>query len=110
VIRRRTHHVTLPGGAAWKRNRSGTQWTYSDRSGAVAGMTKAVLRDRSKTQSGLVRLTVQGKPTGLVLPAAAQTRATFVIGAPGECAAFTWNPPTGPKPRCSGDAAKLACR
>lgn len=102
--------VSLPGGANWKRNRSGTQWTYGDKTGAVGGITKAVLKDRSKTQSGLVRLTVQGKPAGLVLPPATATRATFELGAASECASLTWNPPSAPKPRCAGDAAKLACR
>jgi hypothetical protein len=102
--------VTLPGGAMWKRNRSGTQWTYTDRAATHSGITKAQLKDRARTQSGLVRLTVQGKPAGLVLPAVAQTRTVFVIGAANECAALVWNPPTGPKPRCTGTDAKLACR
>jgi hypothetical protein len=102
--------VALPGGAVWKRNRSGTQWTYTDRAGAVGGIRKAVLKDRSKTQSGLVRLTVQGKPAGLVLSPSTATRTTFVVGAASECASLVWNPPTGPKPRCAGDAAKLSCR
>ena len=102
--------VTLPGGARWKKNRSSTQWTYADRSGAVAGITKAVLKDRSKTQSGLVRLTVQGKPTGLVLPPPTATRTTFVVGAANECAGLLWHPPDGTKPRCAGAGAKLSCR
>jgi len=102
--------VTLPGGALWKKNRSGTQWTYADRSGAVAGITKAVLKDRSKTRSGLVRLTVQGKPAGLVLPPPTATRTTFVVGAANECASILWHPPGGTKPRCAGTSAKLSCR
>lgn len=102
--------VTVPGGAGWKVNRAGTQWTYRDKTGAVGGVTKVVVKDRSKTASGLVRVTVQGKPAGLVLPSATATRATVVVGAAHECASLVWNPPTGPKPRCTGNAAKLACR
>ncbi len=102
--------ITLPGGSAWKVNRSGTQWTYGDKTGAVAGVTKALLKDRSKTTSGLVRLLVQGKPAGLVLPPASATRATFVVGAPSECASVVWNPPGGLKPRCTPGPGKLACR
>lgn len=102
--------VTIPGGAGWKVNRTGTQWTYGDKTAAAGGITKVVVKDRSKTQSGLVRVTVQGKPAGLMLPPAAATRATVLLGAADECASLVWNPPTGPKPRCAGDAAKLACR
>jgi hypothetical protein len=102
--------VTVPGGAGWKVNRSGTQWAYTDRTGAVAGITKVVVKDRSKSLSGLVRVTLQGKPAGLVLPSPAATRTTFVVGATDECASLAWNPPSGVKPRCSGDAAKLSCR
>ncbi|MCC6849482.1 MAG: right-handed parallel beta-helix repeat-containing protein [Deltaproteobacteria bacterium] len=102
--------VTLPGGGGWTRNRSGTQWTYKDRTGAVGGITRAVLRDRSKQLPGLVRVTVQGKPAGLVLPAPTVTRTALVVGTAAECASLAWNPPTGPKPRCIGTSAKLACR
>jgi hypothetical protein len=102
--------VTLPGGLAWKVNKAVTQWTYVDRTGAVGGITKAILKDRSKTASGLIRLLVQGKPAGLVPPSASETRAAFVVGAASECASVVWNPPGGERPRCTPGTGKLSCR
>jgi Right handed beta helix region len=107
--------VVLPGGAVvdrvgWKRNRSGTQWTYTDRAGAHGGVTRATLKDRSRKQSGLLRLVVKAKGGSLPLPDAADARTAFVVGAADECATAVWNPPGAPKPRCDGDASRLTCR
>jgi hypothetical protein len=102
--------AVLPGGAAWRRNRSGTRWTYVDRTGAVAGITRAVVRDRSSVDDGLLRWTVRGRGGTATLPAVGVVRTTVVLGAPGECAVTVWNPPGGPSPRCTGSATRLVCR
>ena len=57
-----------------------------------------------------MRLTVQGKPAGLVLPAATQTRAAFVIGAANECASAHLESSDGSEAALRWHAAKLACR
>jgi hypothetical protein len=107
--------VTLPGGAltdgvGWKVNPRGTQWTYRDPAGNHGGITRAVVKDRSRVVDGLLRWTVRGKGGSLVLPDPGAVRSAIVLGAPLECAALVWNPPGGVRPRCTGDAARLRCR
>ena len=99
--------VVVPGGAGWRTNATRTRWIFT---GNAGGITKVVVRDRSRAQNGLVRVGVRGKGGSVALPAPAAVRATMVLGAPGECASLTWNPPDGVRPRCAGGAAKLVCR
>ncbi len=107
--------VTLPGGAAvsrvgWTLNRSGTTWTYRDPAGTHGGITKAVVRDRSRKTDGLLLWSMTGKGVATVgLPDVSAVRTTVILGAQPECASVAWNPPGGLKPRCAGTAAKLTC-
>jgi hypothetical protein len=101
--------VTIPGGSGWTVNAQQTRWRYSDPAGTLGGITRVVLRDKSSVSPGLVRWVVKGKTAAQVaLPGAAGVRGTLVVG--GVCAAQVWNPPTGVRPRCEGDAARLTCR
>ena len=103
--------ATLPGGAPWKTNATGTAWTYGDPSGSVAGITKVVLKDRSSVESGRLRVAVKGKAASATLPDPADAiRTTLVLGAADECGALDWNGPGGNAPACSGDAASFSCR
>ena len=107
--------VTIPGGAlsggvGWKVNAKGDRWTYVDPNGTNAGIRAVTVRDRSIKQDGLVRFGVKGSGGSIVLPAPSATRTTVVLGAPGECAAVVFNPPTGTRPRCRGDATRIVCR
>jgi hypothetical protein len=108
--------VTIPGGAqvnhvGWAVNRAGTTWTYRDRAGSHGGITKVVVKDRSKRTDGLLSWSLTGKSASTVaLPAVAAVRSTVVLGASTECASLTWNPPGAAHPRCTGTAAKLTCR
>jgi hypothetical protein len=101
--------VTLPGDQRWRVNDAGTRWTFTDRTGSVSGITKAVVQDRSSREDGLLRFTVKGKGGSIELPTASGVRTTVVLGAPLECASLLWNPPGGTRPRCDGDAARLRC-
>jgi hypothetical protein len=101
--------VTIPGGSNWAVNGAVTRWRYSDPTGAVGGITRLVVRDKSAATPGLVRWVVKGKTAAsLVLPDVTSVRGTLVLGA--TCATHTWNPPSGARPRCDGDASRLACR
>ena len=102
--------ATIPGGAGWRTNGSATRWTFTDKAGSIAHVTKVIVRDRSKVQPGMLRVAVTARGGTLALPDVQQVRTTFVLGAPGECGALAWNPPAGQRPRCEGDAAKLGCR
>ena len=101
--------VTIPGGGAWTVNTPQTRWRYRDPAGTLGGITRVVLRDKSARAPGLVRWVVKGKTAGtIVLPDPAGVRGTLVVG--GACAAHVWNPATGSRPRCEGNAARLTCR
>lgn len=100
--------VTLPGGAAW--TSATRRWSYRDPLGAVGGVTKAVVQDRRLRQAGLVRVVVKGGGGTLALPDATAVRTAIVVGTAAECASVAWNGPSGPAPRCRGDASRLACR
>jgi hypothetical protein len=107
--------VTIPGGAlaggvGWKVNASGDRWLYTDPTGSHAGIRGAVVRDRSIKQDGLVRFGVKGNGGSITLPSPTATRTAIVLGAADECAALVFNPPSGGRPRCRGDAARLVCR
>jgi hypothetical protein len=101
--------VTLPGDARWSANDARTRWTYTDREGGVAGITRAVVQDRSGRQDGLLRFTVKGKGGSIALPQASGVRTAMVLGTPLECASVLWNSPGGERPRCDGDASRLRC-
>ncbi|HLK13123.1 MAG TPA: right-handed parallel beta-helix repeat-containing protein [Candidatus Binatia bacterium] len=102
--------VTLPGGTGWKVNAAHTRWTFTDRTGSRGGITGAVVRDLSAKQNGLLAVSVKGKAKASVaLPAVQQVTTAIVLGLPGECAGIAWNPPGGPRPRCTGAPAKLDC-
>jgi hypothetical protein len=97
-------------GVGWKVNRSGTTWTFRDPNGTHGGIKRAVVKDRSRTMDGLVRWSVRGAGGAVVLPPVSGVRSSVVLGAAAECATTEWNPPGAARPRCDGDAAKLACR
>jgi len=101
----------LPGGALWKVNGAGTSWTYTDKTGAVSGITKAVVKDRSKVEDGRLRVTVQGKSaSSVVLPDADSVRTTLVLGDSDECGGLEWNAAGGARPACILKAVTLNCR
>jgi hypothetical protein len=102
--------VTVPGGAGWRTTAGGTRWTFVDPAGAHAGIRELVVRDRSRVADGLLRIVAKGKGGTLVLPPPTSVRTAVVFGAAAECAALTWNPPAGSRPRCTGDATRLTCR
>lgn len=107
--------AVVPGGAltdgiGWKVNAKGDRWTYTDPTGAAAGIRHVVVRDRSAKQPGLVRFAVKGNGGTITLPAPDAARGTVIVGAAAECASRTFAAPGGPRPRCRGDAARLVCR
>jgi parallel beta-helix repeat protein len=102
--------VAVPGGSGWSVNAARTRWRFTDPTGAHGGITRIVVRDRSRREDGLLRFVVKGRGGTLVLPAPSAVRASFLAGTAGECAALVFGPPGSPRPRCDGDAARLACR
>ncbi|TMA43338.1 MAG: hypothetical protein E6J81_16245 [Deltaproteobacteria bacterium] len=106
--------VTIPagaraGGVGWQANSALTQWTYTDPAGH-GGITRVVVKDRSRVTDGLVRWIIKGRGGAVVLPDAQEVRSAVVVGDPLECAGILWNPPTGARPRCGGDGTWLGCR
>ncbi|MFN2376409.1 MAG: right-handed parallel beta-helix repeat-containing protein [Candidatus Binatia bacterium] len=103
--------VQIPGGAAWRTNSAGTAWSWSDKTGAISGFTRAVVKDRSRKEDGLLRVVLKGKSSASVpLPDASAVRTTLVLGAADECGALDWNAEGEPSPACEGSSAALKCR
>ncbi|MCW5890251.1 MAG: right-handed parallel beta-helix repeat-containing protein [bacterium] len=102
--------VAVPAGPLWKTNGAGTVWTYADRHGTAGGITKLVVQNRSAKTPGLLRVTAKGKGGSVTLPHAASTRAALVLGSASECAAYVWNGPTSPRPRCNATSARTVCK
>lgn len=102
--------VSVPGGPLWKTNGAGTTWTYADRTGTAGGITKLVVQNRSAKTPGLLRITAKGKAGTVSLPDANATRTTLILGTAAECAAFVWNAPTSPRPRCNATPTRLVCK
>lgn len=102
--------ATLPGGASWKVNGSGTTWSYSDPVGSIAGVTKAIVKDRSSSEDGRLKVVLKGKGGSATLPDASAVRTTLVLGDAGECASLAWASPGSPSPACTGSPAALSCR
>lgn len=102
--------VTIPGGAAWSVNTAGTRWVYRDPSGAVAGIRRVMVSDRSSTTSGLVAWRVTGRTGALALPDVGGVRSAILLGDASECALTQWNDPNGDRPRCIGGSARVKCK
>jgi len=107
--------VALPAGAVvnrvgWKVNSAGTRWTYTDAAGTHGGITRATVTDASRSVDGLLKWSITGKIGSTTVPNVSQVRTAVILGAPLECAALTWNPPSGARPRCSGDSSQIVCR
>jgi len=102
--------AVVPGGAGWTVNAAGTRWTYVDPTGAVAGVQRVVVVDRSRREDGLLAWRALARGASFALPDAADTRSAVVLGAPAECALTVWSGPGETRPRCDGDASKLSCR
>ncbi|HYB99873.1 MAG TPA: right-handed parallel beta-helix repeat-containing protein [Candidatus Limnocylindrales bacterium] len=102
--------AALPGGAAWSSNATGTIWKYYDPTGAVSGITRVVIKDRSSVEDGRLRFTIKGKGGVIVLPPADSVRTSIVFGTTEECASIAWGGPDEDPPACNGDAGALSCR
>lgn len=102
--------TTLPGGSPWKTNAAGTAWTYVDKTGAVGGIVKVSVKDRSKVDDGRLRVAIKGKGGSVDLPAVDAVRTSLVVGDVAECGALVWGGPDGARPNCRGDATRLTCR
>lgn len=102
--------AVVPGGPAWKVTAKGTRWTYVDRTGAVAGIRRLQVHDRSRREDGLVAWQVVARGASVPLPDVNAVRSTVVLGAAGECASAAWNGPGGARPRCRATAAGIDCR
>jgi hypothetical protein len=102
--------ATVPGGPAWSVNAQGTRWRYVDPTGAAGGVTRVVVRDRSRIEPGLVRWLVRAGGGAVALPDPADVRAAVLFDPPDGCAAFVFAPPGAPRPRCDVRGARLRCR
>ncbi len=101
----------LAGGAMWTTNATGTNWTYADPAGTVAGITKAVVRDLSNIEDGRLRVRMKGKSTATAtLPDATAVRNEVVFGDSDECGSLAWNGPGQESPACEGSPALLSCK
>jgi len=103
--------ATVPGGTGWRVSADGKRWSFVDPAGSHAGITRIVIQDRSKRQDGLLHWRLVGRSAGsIVLPDVHRARTAVVLGDASECAAVMWNGPGQARPRCGGDARRIACR
>jgi hypothetical protein len=102
-------------GAGWKVNRSGTKWTYLDKTPApAAGITKVMVRDQRAQVPGLVKFSVTGKGGSYAvasadLPLDAQVILNQTAGTTTQCGAATF---PGPVRKCGFNRleSKLTCK
>jgi hypothetical protein len=98
----------VAGGAAWSVNSAGTKWRYVNPAGSVK---RVLVRDLSSKEPGLLRWSLKAESAATVtLPSSDAIRMSVVLGDAGECASVVFDPPSGARPRCSGDTAKVSCR
>ena len=100
--------MTVPGGTGWKVNRSGTIWTYRNKSPTPpGGIYKVVIRDKSAVTPGLVKFAVNGKAGSFAVASADLPVTARMIVAPssGQCSDATF-------PSCAFNASgsKLRCK
>jgi DNA-binding beta-propeller fold protein YncE len=85
--------IVPPGSALWTTNRSGTRWTFNDRSGAVfPGSTKIIIR--ATRTPGVHKFTLTAKNDNLQVPPSALPLRLFAIfgTGPGQCGRRAFNP------------------
>lgn len=112
--------VTLPGGAydaatgvGWKAAASGTSWKYVNKTDVPpGGVTALTVKDRAKTQPGLVRVKVTGKRGSYPVDTASLPLTGLVIldpptAATGQCGVATF---VGPRPSCTTNGRRVTCR
>lgn len=104
-----TLDVTLPAGSVWVANGTGTRWAYTDPQGAIGGVRKVVVQDRSRRTPGLLKMTLKTKGGTAALPAPNDVRTTLLFGA-GECAGLAWGGPSDARPRCEQKGSRLRCK
>ena len=93
----------------WKVNKSVTQWTFvGPKTGAVGGLTKVVLKDKSAKTPGVVTFSITGKAGSFA--AGPHVRADVLLPASGACfeAAFPATPPAAPS--CVLKKTTLKCK
>ncbi len=101
--------VTVPGGAGWSVNKKGTRWRYDDPTGAVGGVRRVDLADRSSPRAP-GRLTFAVRIAGSsAMPSLGSLDVSLRFGTASECARGHWNGPEATKPRCRGTAARMTC-
>jgi hypothetical protein len=89
-------------------NSAGTKWRYVNPAGSVR---RVLVRDLSSKEPGLLRWSLKAESAATVtLPSSDAVRMSIVLGDVGECASVVFDPPSGVRPRCSGNADKLSCR
>lgn len=101
--------VVIPGGAGWKTKPNGKDWSYRDRAGTHAGVTRIDLFDRRDRSPGEIRVRLWLRNPSLV-PSPGPTTVEVRFGAPAECAVASWNGPGGLPPRCVPRASGMTCR
>jgi len=99
----------LVNGAGWSVNGAGTRWRYVDPAGSVGGVTRLVVRDRSRVEDGNIAWSLRALGGSATLPAVSGSRTDIVLGDPAECASVVWGGPGAPSPSCEGDATRLGC-
>jgi parallel beta-helix repeat protein len=112
--------VTVPGGAydrvrkvGWQAARSGTGWKYVDGSATPpGGITRVTVKDRSRKQPGLLKVTVTGKRGSYpVDPASVPLSGLLILDPPtaatGQCGVATF---VGPKQRCTAAGTGVNCK
>jgi len=107
------------GAPGWRRNRTGTRWTFTDGSGTLAsGITRVVISTFPQRAPGRVTFAVRGSRANFqVRPDQIPVQMQVVLGAPaqatlGQCGGRTFNPPGSATPKCtlSRTGATLTCR
>lgn len=98
--------VDLAGGDHWRSDRRGRRWTYRDPRGSRGGITRIVVSDVSRDESGMLRIRLFASGPTRTLPTAGTITASIVFDDERECAAVAWNDSDG---RCATSEAAIAC-
>jgi hypothetical protein len=104
---------TLPAGAAWSTNGAGNRWSYKDKAGAVNGIIKMQIKDRSKKGPNQIQVIVKGKNgTYPIVAGDEPVQATVVFGdvsagVASECGETAFS---AADCKFNGAASKLSCK
>jgi hypothetical protein len=101
--------VAVPGGAGWTVNKAGTRWRYRSATGAIGGIRRIDIADRSASVDGRVLFNVRFE-NAPALPELGAHDLSIGFGSAAECVSKHFAAPPALSPSCTGMEQSVVCR